>query len=115
MQCNVCGQDNPPEATFCSQCGNALIAPVQPHHVIEIGVGSSYGNGWRQLWKNFLMLFLIGIITTLISSPGSVVFRIGMEIGGSAAVTGVFLSMVYGILLTGPLGYGVSFAFLTAA
>ncbi len=115
MQCRVCEQDNPPEATFCSQCGNALIAPVEPLHVIEIGVGSSYGNGWRQLWKNFLMLFLIGIITVLISSPGSVVFQIGKEIGGAAAVAAFFFSMAYGILLTGPLGYGVSFAFLTAA
>ena len=30
--------------------------------VISPGVGSSYGNGWRQLWKNFGYLLLTGII-----------------------------------------------------
>ena len=34
----------------------------------EIGVGASFGNGWRQLWPNFLMLFLIGLITGVIQS-----------------------------------------------
>ncbi len=115
MQCSACGQDNPPEATFCSQCGNALIAPVAPLHVIEIGVGSSYGNGWRQLKKNFLMLLLITIITILIASPGSVVSQIGQKIGGAVAVEAIFFSMAYGILLTSPLGYGVWFVFLKAA
>ncbi len=115
MQCKVCGQDNPPEATFCSQCGNVLIAPVEPLHVIEIGVGSSYGNGWRQLWKNFLMLLLIAIITVLISSPGSVGSQIGQKIGGTVAVAGFFFSIVYATFLTNPLAYGVSFVFLKAA
>ena len=115
MQCSVCGQVNPPEARFCSKCGSTLIATAAPQHVVEIGVGSSYGNGWRQLWKNFLMLFLIGIITVLISSPGSVVSQIGQKIGGTVAVAGFFFSMVYAILLTNPLAYGVSFVILKAA
>lgn len=115
MQCRVCGQDNPTEATFCSQCGNTLLATALPLHVIEIGVGAAYGNGWRQLWKNFLLLLLIFIIFALITSPGSVVSQIGQKIGGTTAVAGVFFSIVYGILLTGPLAYGFSFAFLTAA
>ncbi len=115
MQCKICGQDNLPEASFCSQCGNTLIATTLPLHVVEIGVGASYGNGWRQLWKNFLLLFLIGIITVLIASPGSVVSRIGQEIGGATTAVAILFSMAYGILLTSPLAYGVSFAYLTAA
>ncbi len=115
MQCRVCGQDNPPEATFCSQCGNALIATAAPLHVIEVGVGSSYGNGWQQLWKNFLLLFLICIIFALIASPGSVAANIGQRIGGIAVLWGFMFSTAYGILLTGPLAYGVAFAYLTAA
>ncbi len=67
MQCRVCGQANPPEARFCSECGNTLVAAAEPLPVI--GAVSSYGHGWRQLWKHFLMLFLIGIISGLISSP----------------------------------------------
>ncbi len=33
------------------------------------GVGLAYGNGWRQLWKYFLELFLIGIIGFVIGIP----------------------------------------------
>ena len=33
------------------------------------GVRSCYGNGWRQLWKYFLELFLILIIGIIISLP----------------------------------------------
>jgi uncharacterized membrane protein len=37
--------------------------------VLSPGVVSSYKNGWRQLWKYFLALFLIGIIFAVIISP----------------------------------------------
>ena len=30
MECKVCGQDNPPEAGFCGNCGAALVAAVEP-------------------------------------------------------------------------------------
>jgi len=112
MQCKICGQDNPPEARFCAKCGNTLVATVEPFPVI--GVGSSYQNGWRQLWKHFLVLFLIGIIFVLISS-GSSMFNIGLGIGDAGAAAAGILSFAYGILLTNPIGYGVSFAFLKAA
>ena len=82
MQCKICGQDNPPEARFCAKCGNTLVATVEPFPVI--GVGSSYSNGWRQLWKHFLALFLIGIIFVLISF-GSSIFNIGLGIGDAGA------------------------------
>ncbi len=117
MKCGRCGQDNPPHARFCSHCGNTLIAVVQPPpaHVIGIGVGSSYGNGWRQLWKNFLMLFLIGIISVAIGSISAAFSPIGQRIGGAGAAAAPVLSLAYGIFLAGPVGYGVSFAFLKAA
>lgn len=80
-----------------------------------MGVGSSYGHGWRQLWKHFLILFLIGIIVTLISSPPSIVGGIAQETkDAGAAALGIF-SLVYGILLFTPLGYGSSFVYLKAA
>ena len=37
--------------------------------VLASGVVSSYKNGWGQLWKYFLGLFLIGIIFAVITSP----------------------------------------------
>lgn len=77
------------------------------------GVGSAYGNGWRQLWKHFLELFLIGIIGFIIGIPT------GMAgwAQGAAAAAGIlsFLGFVYGILVNGPVGYGVAFAYLKAA
>jgi uncharacterized membrane protein len=77
------------------------------------GVGSAYGNGWRQLWKNFLELFLIGIIALIVGIPT------GMggwfeDIAVASAIFGVF-GFFYGILINGPVDYGVSFAYLKAA
>lgn len=119
MQCGVCGQDIPPEARFCNKCGNIVAADGEPLPVI--GVMSSYGHGWRQLWKHFLMLFLIGIIAGVISTPGHVMSNaeflksIGQRIGGAGAAASVFLSFAYSILLTKPISYGVAFASLQAA
>ena len=90
-----------------------MVATVEPLPVI--GVGSSYGHGWRQLWKHFLMLFLIGIIAVLIGSPGSALSQIAQRIGGAGAVAAGILSLAYGILLASPIGYGVSFVYLKAA
>lgn len=72
-------------------------------------VGASYGNGWRQLWKYFLELFLIGIIALVIGIPS----MMGGWTAG-AAILGV-LGFIYTILVVGPTDYGVSFAHLKAA
>jgi uncharacterized membrane protein len=112
MYCCYCGTQVPDDAKFCSKCGNTFVATVEPLPVI--GVGSSYGNGWRQLWKHFLMLFLIGIIFGLISA-GAAMFNIGWGNGDAGAAAAGILSFAYGILLTNPIGYGVSFAYLKAA
>jgi len=78
------------------------------------GVGSSYSNGWRRLWKYFLELFLIFIIYAVVSSPSWT-----LEQTTDGVSTGdVFLSIVffaYGLLLLGPIEYGVAFANLKAA
>ncbi len=87
---------------------------IQNSVVLLPGVGSSYKNGWRQLWKHFLMLLLIGIIYVLISSV-SAVFNVGQGTGGTGAVVLSILSLAYSILLTNPIGYGFSFAYLKAA
>lgn len=86
-----------------------------------IGVASSYGNGWRQLWKHFLMLFLIGIISGVISSPSHAMSNIrvleviGQRTGGAGVAAAVLLAFAYGLLITSPIGYGVSYAYLKAA
>ena len=76
------------------------------------GVGSAYKNGWRQLWKYFLELFVIGIISFIIYIPT------GMnEWAQGATAAGIlgFLAFIYGIFVNGPVQYGVAFAFLKSA
>jgi len=87
-----------------------MVTAGQP--VTKIGVGSAYGNGWRQLWKYFLELFLIGLIAFLISLPS------GMggwfeDIVVAGAIFGLF-GLAYGILISGPVDYGVAYAYLKA-
>ncbi len=76
-------------------------------------VGASYKNGWRQMWKYFLELFLIGIIGFIIGIPSG----IGGSEGEASAVLSILgvLGFIYGILVVGPTDYGVDFAFLKAA
>ncbi len=70
------------------------------------GVGSSYGHAWRQMWKYFLELLLILIVFILIDSFTGLGY-----IGGPFWSTVTF---IYGILIVGPIGYGVAYAYLRA-
>jgi len=75
------------------------------------GVTSSYENGWRQLWKYFLVLFVILIISGIISLPTA-----ASEIGDNLIVPVLgFFAVLYGIFIEGPVAFGVSFANLKAA
>jgi uncharacterized membrane protein len=76
------------------------------------GVGSAYKNGWRQLWKYFIALFVIGLIGCIISIPTGMNEWVQ---GATAAGILGFLAFIYGILVEGPVQYGVTFAFLKAA
>ena len=77
------------------------------------GVGSSYGNGWGKLWKYFLELFLIGIIGAIIGIPSGM-GGWARDAVGTVTILGI-LGFIYGILLVGPVDYGVLFAYLKAA
>jgi uncharacterized membrane protein len=63
----------------------------------------------------------MGIISVVISSPGhimsnaKVLEEIGQRIGAAGVAAAVILSFAYGLLLTKPIGYGVSYAYLKAA
>lgn len=65
MKCRVCGQDNPPEASFCANCGATLaVAVEQP--VPEADVK------YAGLWIRFQAAFVDGIIVSIISGTLSV-------------------------------------------
>lgn len=84
---------------------------VQNSLVLLPTVGSCYKHGWRQLWKNALELFLILIISFAISLPSAV----NRDYDGAGAVMLGIFSFAYGVLIVGPIGYGVAFAYLKAA
>ena len=77
------------------------------------GVISSYGHGWRQLWKYFLELLLIIIIGFIIGIPSG----ISGWAGEALVATGIlgFFGVAYSILVAGPVQYGISFSYLKAA
>jgi len=81
----------------------------------EPTAGSCYGHAWKMLWKNFLELLLIGIITVLFSIP---INGFSLLAGGSFLENnaGIFIIpvMVYGLMILAPLGYGLNYAFLKA-
>ncbi len=123
MQCKKCGQENPPEAGFCSQCGASLATLA-----LEPGVGSAYSNGWRQLWKNFWELLLAGIITLVLTVLVAVILGIIFSVAhmfSFSAVPGYFpdtfrwgysitiymLEILYFI----PIAFGIYFVYMTAA
>lgn len=93
--------------------------------ILVPGVKSSYRNGWTQLRKYFLELFLIGIITFLLGELFNIASLISMvsSSGWSSYITQAnepltiwdVLGLVYSILFVSALGYGVSFAYLKAA
>lgn len=80
--------------------------PVRP------GVGASYDNGWRRLWKYFPELLLIVIVYIAISIPSGV----NSWFPGSAVVVALgFFTTLYSVFVVNPVGYGVAYASLKAA
>ena len=75
--------------------GNTAAQPALKPEVI-----SAYEYAWKKLWKPFWILLLIGIIYFAINFSTSIIPLIGF---------------IAGFLVSGPLGYGMSFAYLKAA
>ena len=98
--------------------------------VPEPGVGEAYGHGFKQLWPNFLMLFIVFIISWVLGFPAWMMSGAGdigsmivddaetgaaVAVGGMIALAGYLFSFSYGILVTNPVNYGISYCFLRAA
>ncbi len=94
------------------------------------GAGAAYGHGWRQMWKYFLELLLITIVSFLLSIPTLGLYQEELELGrvigdfvaidlifirfqGPAAYTLFILAFL--ILFERPLEYGMSYGFLRSA
>ena len=75
--------------------------------------GACYGHAWRILWKYFLELLLILVVSILISIPSG-------GLGTSDDINTFFafyifiVSMVYAVLFQWPVEMGIAYAFLKA-
>ena len=81
----------------------------------EPTVGDAYNHGWKTIWKYFLELFLVGLLLFIISIPVNAFSFLIREDGNWFGI-GIFVvfSAAYGILILGPLQYGMSYCYLKA-
>jgi hypothetical protein len=92
------------------------------------GAGAAYGHGWRQMWKYFLELLLITIVSFLLSIPTLGLYEEKTErvIGDFVAIDLIFIefqgpvayiifALAFLILFEWPLEYGMSYGFLRSA
>jgi len=127
MKCRKCGQDNPPEAGFCSKCGTPLAAIS-----LEPGVGSAYSNGWQQLWKHFWELLVSGIIAVVLTAIVGIIISLIFfnYIQDEFFIpTGVWsfdyfetfpwgfqaVNIVVQVFYYTPIAFGLAYVFMTAA
>jgi len=82
----------------------------------EPTVGDAYNHGWKTLWKYFLVLFLIGLVIFIISLPlNAISFLVREGTFGFGIFLFAIFSGAYGMLILGPLQYGMFYAYLKAA
>ncbi len=88
MQCQSCGQDNPPGAQFCARCGAALIATAELH---PTAVSLEYSGFWIRLGAAI-------IDSLIISAAAAILVRLG------PSPFPIFVGWLYLWLLTGHWG-----------
>ncbi len=82
----------------------------------EPTVGDAYNHGWKTIWKYFLELFLIGLLLFIISIPvNAFSFLIDDYSNWAGIVVFIFISFAYGVLVLGPLQFGMYYCYLKAA
>jgi uncharacterized membrane protein len=76
---------------------------------ISLDAGSAYGHGWKILWAFFLELLAVTVVSIAFGIP-QWIWSGGPEFG-----TDQLLSFAYGILVLGPIEFGVAYVSLKAA
>jgi uncharacterized membrane protein len=103
-------------------------APASSITVPEPGTISSYGHAWTQMWRYFLELLLVSVVSFLISIPSLGLssdelgkfaaehFSLNLMIVSFEGAWGYFIfAFAYVLFLEWPIEYGVAYAFLLAA
>ena len=67
MLCQICGQDNPPEASFCANCGAVLVAAVEPTAPVAPEVAVKYAGFWTRLGASIIDGIIIWFIPSVLS------------------------------------------------
>lgn len=98
MQCKVCGQDNPPEAHFCANCGATLEAAVELP-----SPGATTAAAHMGFWIRFGAAIIDGIVISLISSVISY-FLVGIPYSPVLFIVWLPLLWLYYWLFTGLRG-----------
>lgn len=77
------------------------------------GVFGAYRHGWRQMWKHFLVLFLMVIVLAFAEIPLGA-FAPDEENPLSGVITFQVFAFLFWLLVSAPLEYGSLYVFLTA-
>jgi uncharacterized RDD family membrane protein YckC len=80
MKCKVCGQDNPPEAGFCGNCGSVLTSKVEPAVPAAVpspppavpGVQAEYMGFWIRFVAAIIDAVILGAVISLFFIPYSI-------------------------------------------
>lgn len=103
MQCRVCGQDNPPEARFCGNCGAALpVRAEAPAPAVAPGDAAALpaiAAEYMGFWIRFAAALIDTVIVSIISGAINWLMRYG---GGE--VFGILVPLLYYWLFTGLRG-----------
>jgi uncharacterized RDD family membrane protein YckC len=80
VECKVCGQDNPPEANFCGNCGATLVVTAEsPGPTAEAGypaVTPAVTEKYADFWIRFGAAIIDAIVVWLISFVLSFIVRV---------------------------------------
>jgi uncharacterized RDD family membrane protein YckC len=74
MQCKVCGQDNPPEAGFCGNCGAVLATAAAPAAVpapatVAPEVQAEYMGFWIRFVAAVIDAVILGAVSAILTVP----------------------------------------------
>ena len=77
MQCKVCGQDNPPEAGFCGNCGAVLATTAEPATptavpappMVAPGVQAEYMGFWIRFVAAVIDAVILGAVSAILALP----------------------------------------------
>jgi uncharacterized RDD family membrane protein YckC len=103
VQCKNCGQDNPPEARFCGNCGAALVAIAEPSPPgpapTPLTIAAEYVGFWLRFGAWILDIIMISIIAAVIGTVRVVLEDLGLVFPWG--VVEFFLLCIYFWLFTG--------------